>query len=134
MNINAINNALAKALGIDVKYCTGFELHVGPAMAPQLTVRSRVLDADGLKEITGRYTLTPLDPPAFDLDALCAAARQRLAAALDESCAQAQAKICADFRALELDLRLRSDSYIRAILRQAQAAFVDQLRRNDRLL
>lgn len=92
----ATNQALLKALGITQPHITALQLHMQPTELPRVTLDC-LIDARAMLHEVSHFDLvlrdeaTPAPRPAFDLDALCAQARTRLAAEVHHSASMAQA-------------------------------------------
>lgn len=85
--IVATNEAVLRALGIDQPLITAVQIHMQPNELPMVTIE-RLLSADAMQTTVQDFDLilrddgapAPAARPALDLDAMCAAARTRLAA------------------------------------------------------
>lgn len=92
----ATNKAVLKALGITQPHITALQLHMQPTELPRVTLDC-LIDARAMLhevlhfDLVLREDATPAPRPAFDLDALCAQARTRLAGEVHHSASMAQA-------------------------------------------
>lgn len=81
----ATNKAVLKALGITQPHITALQLHMQPTELPRVTLDC-LIDARAMLhevlhfDLVLRKEAIPAPRPAFDLDAMCAAARNGLAA------------------------------------------------------
>lgn len=92
----ATNKAVLKALGITQPHITALQLHMQPTELPRVTLDC-LIDARAMLhevlhfDLVLREEATPRAAPAFDLDALCAQARTRLAGEVHHSASMALA-------------------------------------------
>ena len=83
MNARATNNALLKVLGITEPLITALQIQMHPTNLPVVTIEY-LLDGKALEPTAAQFDLVlreepepaPAPAPAFDLDAMCADARQ----------------------------------------------------------
>lgn len=92
----ATNKAVLKALGITQPNIAALRISMRPNELPLVTMAC-VIDASAMRhevlqfDLVLREEATPAPRPAFDLDALCAQARTRLAGEVQHSASMAQA-------------------------------------------
>lgn len=93
---SATNEAVLKALGITQPHITALHLYMQPTEQPRVTLDC-LIDARAMLHEVSHFDLvlreeaTPALRPAFDLDALCAQARTRLAGEVHHSASMALA-------------------------------------------
>ncbi|MNV32164.1 hypothetical protein D3C71_1234910 [compost metagenome] len=143
----ATNEALLKALGIDQPLITAVQINMQPEKLPVVTI-DRLIDSDAMLHEVSHFDLVlreeadpaPAPAPAFDLDAMCTAARQRVAETVALSTGYALGQQFAESRQIRMRLgkacerysaeakqaieRIAFDKYIKDLVRDMKATGV----------
>lgn len=114
----ATNQALLRALGITQPNVVALQLSMHPRQPPTVTLDC-LIDAAALEHEASHFELvlreepkpTPEPRPALDLDALCAAARQRVANTVALASGIAIGKQLAESKQIRQQLRYACDRY-----------------------
>ncbi len=140
----ATNQALLKALGIDQPLITAVQINMQHGKLPVVTIERHIASDSMLQEVS-HFDLVlreeaepaPAPAPAFDLDAMCASARQRVAETVALSTGYALGQQFAESRQIRMRLgkacerysaeakqaigRMAFDTYIKDLVRDMKA-------------
>lgn len=141
MNARATNNALLKLLGITEPLITALQIQLHPTKWPVVTMEY-LMDGKALQPTAAQFDLVlreeakpaPAPAPAFDLDAMCAAARQRVADTVALSTRFALGQQLAESRQIRMRLGKACERYSaeteQAIARMALDTYIKDLVRD----
>lgn len=105
----ATNQALLKVLGIDQPLITALQIQMHPTNLPVVTMEY-LLDGKALQPTAAQFDLVlreeaaPAPAPKLDLDAMCAAAQQRIAEAADNAAFRAKCEHLGDSKLIRARL------------------------------
>ena len=116
--VNQTNKALLRVLGLaDIEHITAVDIAMRPGELPQVTVQMLCPAVDP-KEYSEVFRLiAPIKPrtqprPAFDLDAMCDRAQERLRNEIDYACADAITQLAFD----QYDRAYQYTGFVRELL------------------